>query len=155
VNAAQVWCTFYELSTLACQARVHITEEEWLRRARPFGTLFTACYEGRNTTPYIHIFVYHLGFFLEHYHGIEKFANYALESQHRVNKIRMRGGTNGFSDGPVQAATQQLNAQKRLEHHATTHDKRESKRGRRKGWAESNLVAHPTVQAFVASSTHS
>lgn len=36
-----VWRDFYELATLACQARVQITEKEWLLQARGFGKLFT------------------------------------------------------------------------------------------------------------------
>lgn len=46
-----VWRDFYELATLACQARVQITEKEWLLQARGFGKLFTQTYEARNTTP--------------------------------------------------------------------------------------------------------
>jgi hypothetical protein len=101
---------------------MHITKEEWLKQARPFSMLSTTCYEGHNTTLYLHIFSYQLGFFLKRYHSVEKFMNYTLKSQHCINKIRMQGDTNGFWGGPVPAATQQLNAQKRLEHRATTHD---------------------------------
>jgi hypothetical protein len=137
-QAAKIWRTFHKLATLACQARVTITEAEWLTQAQEFGKLFIDCYEARNTTPYIHIFVYHVGYFLETYEGIEKFANYALECKHRTNKIRLRSGTSGFSGGPVQAATQQLNAQTRTEHHDLIYPPA-VKRGRKRGWAESNL----------------
>lgn len=153
-QAGAVWRTFYELATLACQARVQITEKEWLLQARGFGKLFTQTYEARNTTPYIHIFVYHLGYFLEHYHGVEKFANYALECKHRTNKIQMHGGTSGFSAGPVEAARQQLNAQMRTEHHQHRQLISSVSRGKKRGWAELNLAAHPAIHDFVVSSTH-
>ena len=52
--------------------------------------------EGAITT-YIHIFVYHVGFFLEKYGTIEKFANYGVEGTiRRIKKIKERN-TNGFS----------------------------------------------------------
>lgn len=149
-KAEEVWSIFYGLATIACQARVNITEEEWRKRARAFGKLFTSTYQGRNTTPYMHIFIYHLGFFLEQYQGVEKFANYALECKHRVNKIRMRGGTNGFSGGSVQAAQQQLNAQLRMEHHQQLYPQ-EIKRGKKRGWGDTNLATQPTLREYVES----
>lgn len=128
-------------------------EEEWRTQAQHFGQLFTNCYEAHNTTTYIHIFVYHLSYYLEKYHRVKKFANYALKCKHCTNKIQMCSGTSGFSSGPVEAVKQQLNAQKRMEHH-NVGQQEQSKQGRKRGWAEMNLSAHPTMAKFVISSTH-
>lgn len=46
----------------------------------------------KEVTPYIHVFVQHLGFYLERYGSLEKFANYSTETQHYVNKLRKSRG---------------------------------------------------------------
>lgn len=87
------------------------------------------------------------------YHGVEKFANYALECKHRVNKIRLRCGSSGFSQGAVEAARQQLSAQMRMESHEQ-HRNAAIVRGKKRGWAETNLEAHKQIHEFVDSATH-
>ncbi len=85
-NIQIIWEQFFELSSLIAQAQVKITEEEWLTKALQFREAFLQVYCAEQVTPYIHVLIYHVGFFLEHYHGIEKFANYALEGTIAVTK---------------------------------------------------------------------
>ncbi|KAL6045515.1 hypothetical protein QOT17_022743 [Balamuthia mandrillaris] len=85
-NIKQLWDRFALLASLASQPKVTITENEWLELAREFGTKFTQAFGDEEVTPYIHVFIYHLGFFLEKYGSVERFANYATESRHFQNK---------------------------------------------------------------------
>lgn len=90
----QVWDLFAKLYSLAAQPEVKITEQQWLYEARQFGMAFVKRYPKEDVTPYIHVFVYHVGFYLERFGSLEKFANYAIESQHFLNK---KTHTNGYS----------------------------------------------------------
>ena len=47
------------------QNRLKITETQWRDEARPWGKLFVSCYGAEEVTPYIHVFVYHFGFYME------------------------------------------------------------------------------------------
>jgi hypothetical protein len=87
-----------------------MTAKQWRAQAIEFGKAFVKAYSKEDVTTYLHIFVYHYGFFLERYNGLEKFANYALEGKHRVLKQILARGTSGFSHGPSEAARQQLAA---------------------------------------------
>lgn len=60
--------------------------DKWEHCARRFGALYAARYLPEKTTPYMHVFVYHVGFFLRKLGNIECFANYDIESWHRINK---------------------------------------------------------------------
>ena len=44
-----------------------MTEHEWLEKARAWGALYVSVYSPEDVTPYLHVFVYHVGFFLEKY----------------------------------------------------------------------------------------
>jgi len=70
----EVWKQYHDLVSLSKQAHVAISEEEWLSHARRFGTSFTNCFRPEDVTPYIHVFVYHFGYFMEKFDGIEKWA---------------------------------------------------------------------------------
>ncbi len=143
-NIRIVWEQFFELSSLIAQARVMITEEEWLTKARRFGEAFLQVYCAEQVTPYIHVLVYHVGFFLEHYHGIEKFANYALEGMIAVTKRNLSSATAGFSQGRQVTAQQQLNVLLRKEVHmakaCTDQPERPLKRPKR-NWAQETITA--------------
>ncbi len=62
------------------------TKEEWLDEAHPFIQAFCTAYRRKQVMTYMHIFVYHYGFFLQTYHSIKKFVNYALKGKHQVMK---------------------------------------------------------------------
>jgi hypothetical protein len=159
VKAKRVWELYHPLATLSMQARVTITEEEWLDEARPFGQAFCTAYGRKQVTTYMHIFVYHYGFFLQTYHGIEKFANYALEGKHRVTKRTLARATSGFGGkgGEPKAARQQLQALLRAEVHRAK--RQQAGTGGRqaaavKTWAERSLDPSSSVLKYVHSSTH-
>jgi len=76
-----------------------ITEQTWRLRARNWGSDLIGNYNAAAITPYIHLFIYHIGAYLEEYGSVEKFANYAIESKHKTIKGRLYGGTRGRADG--------------------------------------------------------
>jgi hypothetical protein len=57
---------------LASQEESKVTQKEWLGWARTFGVEFTALYSDEDVTPYLHVFVYHIGYFLETYQKKKK-----------------------------------------------------------------------------------
>eukprot|EP01102_Stenamoeba_stenopodia_P003858 TRINITY_DN1398_c0_g1_i10.p1 TRINITY_DN1398_c0_g1~~TRINITY_DN1398_c0_g1_i10.p1 ORF type:complete len:102 (-),score=10.78 TRINITY_DN1398_c0_g1_i10:407-712(-) len=68
-----------------------ITAEEWTQRARTWATTLVSVYDKMEITPYLHVFVYHLGFFLVQCDSLERFANYSIENKHQVTKKRRKG----------------------------------------------------------------
>lgn len=70
--------------------------DKWEHCARRFGTLYGERYLPEKTTPYMHVFVYHVGFFLRKLGNIECFANYDIESWHKINKRVKNLGTVPF-----------------------------------------------------------
>lgn len=60
------------------------------------GNLFTSVFSGEGVTPYLHFFVYHMGYYVEKYGGLDRFANFAVESWHRRNKTVVRSATGGY-----------------------------------------------------------
>lgn len=170
-SIAALWDHFAELATLLMQADVSITEEAWLHEARKWGQLFVRLYCKEDVTPYIHIFVYHIGWYLERYHGIEKFATFALEAKHAENKARYNRSTNKARHCLVTAAKQQLEGHIRQqlhdlheeeqrqrvgeeEAHARWGESRRKKKRANPSWAQSALDLSPRLAAFVRSSTH-
>lgn len=57
---------------------------------------FTERYGGEEVTPYIHVLVYHVGFYLERYGCLERFSNYSTESMHSQNKKVVAGASSGL-----------------------------------------------------------
>ncbi len=166
-----LWQGFVELATLMMQADVRIEEQTWLRAAREWGQKFVRTYGREDVTPYIHVFVYHVGFYLARYRGIEKFATYALEGKHAENKDILAKASNKARHGIVEAARQQLEMNVRLEvHHLRDRESckgrgedpakemwnasRKSKRRAHPEWSEASLDLEPRFRQFVRSSTH-
>ncbi|ELR12286.1 uncharacterized protein ACA1_373170 [Acanthamoeba castellanii str. Neff] len=56
-----------------------------------FGKQFVIMHSAEEVTTYIHIFIYHYGYFLEKYSGVEKFSNYVLESKHSLMLLLWTG----------------------------------------------------------------
>lgn len=77
----------------------------------------------------------------EAWHGIEKFATFALEAKHAENKARYNRSTNKARHCLVTAAKQQLEGHIRQQLHDPS-------------WAQSALDLSPRLAAFVRSSTH-
>ena len=68
----------------------------WTELAREFGKAYLARYLDESVTPYLHVFVYHVGFFLKNVCPIEMFANYDIESWHQINKRIKSRASSGF-----------------------------------------------------------
>jgi len=147
----RVWERYYPLACLTSQAQVTINKAEWLDLAREFGQAFVNAHGEEEVTTYIHIFVYHFGFFLATYNGIKKFANYALEGKHRVIKHILAFGTSGFSYGPAEAARQQLCALLCLEQH-TSSQPAAMTHFSSKSWAKETLTKHDSIKPFTLDS---
>jgi H+/gluconate symporter-like permease len=103
-STRQVWELYYPLVCLTAQATVNISEEEWLTHAQEFGQAFIDVYQAEDVTTYIHIFMFHFGFFLDKYNSLEKFANYALEGKHSVIKWILAYSSSGFRYRPSETA---------------------------------------------------
>jgi hypothetical protein len=157
VNKAQeVWALYYPLVCLTVQGRVKITEQEWKDQAIKFGVAFVTAYSKEDVTTYIHIFVYHFGFFLSTYGGLEKYSNFALESKHAELKRILAHSTSRFSNGDAEAARQQLHALVRNELHntipaPTTTKRRPRTHKPKSNWAAPILPNLPTICDFVDS----
>ncbi len=76
------------------QADVWITEQAWLDDMCKWGQSFVRLFCKEDVTPYIHVFVYHVGWYLKRYHRIEKFTTYSLKAKHTENKLQLARGTN-------------------------------------------------------------
>ena len=100
----------WALITLAIQNEVKITKKKWTNMAKMFGNKFITCYSKEDVTPYLHVHIYHVGYFLEKYKNLELFANYIIKGHHKYNKGVICTTTSGFSraDGPHNIQYQQL-----------------------------------------------
>jgi hypothetical protein len=58
-------------------------QREWVAEAREFGRLFQKRFVNKHVTPYLHVFIYHLGYYIEEYGSIEAFSNYVIEELHQ------------------------------------------------------------------------
>ncbi len=72
-------------------------EQVWRESARVFAQNFCLIYEDEDVTPYLHQFVYHVGFFLKTCGSLEPLANFALEGKHRQNKRTVHSASSGHS----------------------------------------------------------
>jgi len=75
-----------------------VDEQNWLRNAKRWGSIFVNRYGPEEVTPYIHCFVYHLGRIIEKYGSIEKYANYPIEACHQKNKKYYKGITKRYKN---------------------------------------------------------
>lgn len=68
-------------------------------------------------TPYLHQFVYHLGYYLKTCGSLEALANFAIEGKHRQNKKTIRAASSGQSrkENLENAQYQQIARTARLE----------------------------------------
>ncbi len=74
----EIWCRYHELASLLIQAHVSITEEQWKVEAHELGRLYIKCWGQEEVTPYLHVYIYHISYYLEQYSSKEKLGNYAL-----------------------------------------------------------------------------
>lgn len=72
------------------------TIQSWDSLGRQFLEVFVDRYTPEKFTPYMHVFVSHIGFFLKEYKEIESFANYDIETKNADNKAFIHRGSNRF-----------------------------------------------------------
>jgi hypothetical protein len=78
---------------------------------------FVSRYSPEKFTPYMHVFVSHIGFFLKEYKEIESFANYDIETKNADNKGFVQRASNRFGGVADCAgiAVQQLEREYRMQ----------------------------------------
>jgi hypothetical protein len=76
-----------------------VVTDNWNELAKEFSKAFTARYMSESITPYMHVFIYHVGYYLQNVGSIEAFANYDIEAWHKKNK-RVKSGATNFLGGP-------------------------------------------------------
>ncbi len=144
--------------SLVVQERVYITKEEWRQEVSKFAQIFASTYSREDVTPYIHILVYHVGFYLERYRSLEMFANYPIETVHFINK---HINTNGLSTERTlnNGARQQLTHQFRITLYEVdgtlpvyAPKRQRLKPGRKsklRNWASLILALQPSMQRYL------
>lgn len=101
-------CLFYQ-SLSKTEKEVHLIESTMDASTLPltsdphtlgeaFGVVGRfSTYSKKEVTPYLHILIYHIGYYRERYGGLEKYGNFAIEGRHQWNKSAIRTGTSQFS----------------------------------------------------------
>lgn len=82
----KIWRGYLRLALIAAGEKPNISEVMWREKARSWGKKFLTIYPGEDITPYMHVFIYHYGYFIEKYGSIERFANFSIESLHQVKR---------------------------------------------------------------------
>jgi hypothetical protein len=72
------------------------TIEAWDHLGRSFMTAFISRYAPEHFTPYMHVFVAHIGHYLGEHGEIESLANYDIETKNGENKDFVHRGSNRF-----------------------------------------------------------
>lgn len=71
-------------------------ENEWIAKSRAYAKKFTSVYAKEDVTPYLHVLVYHAGFYIAKYGSLEVLANFSTEGKHQENKRTVAGASSGF-----------------------------------------------------------
>ncbi len=118
--------------------------KNWTDTARQFADAITDRFPEENAiTPYIHVFVYHVGYFLQKLGNIECFANYDIESWHRKNKMVKNLATPGFGGRGTTLPVQQLQHQQRTKRRREQPEEKTDEPAPKKqriAWTEKQLV---------------
>ncbi|KYQ89216.1 hypothetical protein DLAC_10464 [Tieghemostelium lacteum] len=86
---------FNQLETLVNIAiNKKTTKQEWEKLSLAFGSNFNRVFGEQNVSTYLHIFICHYGFYLEQYGPIERYANFSIESSHKITKSNRIHSTN-------------------------------------------------------------
>eukprot|EP01133_Synstelium_polycarpum_P021511 gene21511-25835_t len=67
------------------QRPTRFAEQGWISRSLVFGANIQRIFNNRSTS-YLHMFVFHMGWFIEQYGCMDKYANYGLEGRHQIHK---------------------------------------------------------------------
>lgn len=147
----QLWKQFWVLLSLASSTDISITESEWLHKAKQMGKLFREVYTAEDVTPYLHVFVYHCGYYLEQFGSLERFGNYAIEGKHKHNKRIIASATSGFArkESDNNVTMQQLKRSVRELKGAAETTVPKKRRKSKQTWAERSIKSlENTVDVF-------
>ncbi|KAL6066434.1 hypothetical protein QOT17_009620 [Balamuthia mandrillaris] len=151
-----VWKEFRRVCALAMQEKLRITEQEWKREARQFLLAYLNTWTVGDITTYIHIFVDHLGYWLEKEGSVEKFSNFPIESTHAALKRMVKDSTQGFAGmntGTCQL-TQQLLERRTLETNAAAESPLLagvlcSRTRGEESWSDRNVKHFPDLERYL------
>ena len=73
-----------------------LPEEDWIMCAKIFASNFQAISSTNYATSYLHLFVYHLGYFLNEYGCLEKLSNFSIENTIHYIKKTILSSTSKF-----------------------------------------------------------
>jgi hypothetical protein len=126
----QIWEMYSPLVTaMMSETPPEDIVNNWTPLAKAFGELYVRRFLTEKVTPYMHVFIYHIGDFLNRLGNIECFANYDIESWHSINK-RVRalaacafGGRADDVEFKQQLPKQQLQHQERTREEIPIHKK--------------------------------
>lgn len=76
----KVWNQANVLLAVASGDKFELNAEQWQRYAAEFAENLVTLYSDRCVTSYLHCFVYHYGYWLEKFGGLEKLGNYSVET---------------------------------------------------------------------------
>lgn len=107
---------WYLLSILSAdQKETKVTEAEWIRMAKQFAVLFNSQTAEEKATSYLHVFVYHVGSYLEKYHSLESLANYSIEGTVKWVKTHTREASNKFGGNKSNTLEQVIHKHNRMQ----------------------------------------
>lgn len=145
-----IWNQFFDLMRLACcmepktqppKGLDPFTYSQWNVKAKAFGKAYCQRWGVVHFTTCLHIFIYHIGFYIEELGSVEKYGNYVIEGLHQ----QLKHGTNCFKD-PQQQCVRWLNTSLgiyQLHHQQITEMPKETNYRRRKKvrphWTDLNL----------------
>lgn len=73
-----------------------IDEKEWIRLAKIFASGLTDFQSPEKATSYLHIFVYHIGFYRSVYGNLDRYANFSIEGTMKWLKKQTKDGSTHF-----------------------------------------------------------
>jgi hypothetical protein len=92
-----IWNLYVPMISRLCNLDVpQTTIEAWDHLGRSFMTAFISRYAPEHFTPYMHVFVAHIGHYLGEHGEIESLANYDIETKNGENKDFVHRGSNRF-----------------------------------------------------------
>ena len=90
-----MWKLALILLTIASAPKPNVTEEKWMIMAKQFAKSVEKVNYKHTTTSYLHCFVFHYGYYLQHFGQIEGLGNYSIECNVKWMKTNLRLSTNG------------------------------------------------------------
>ncbi|KAL6072557.1 hypothetical protein QOT17_005380 [Balamuthia mandrillaris] len=144
------------IQTTLPREKLSITDEEWKQEAKVFLQAFIQAWNGKDVTTYIHVFVDHLGYWLEREGSVEKFSNFGIETTHADLKRMMTQSTQGFAginSGDCSLPQQLLERQALCAEAAAASPVVAKVQGAtqrsERSWAERNLEHFPDLQRYI------